>query len=69
MQTALFNMAKYQYKVKNRFGELEEYSKEYDTMCEALNWYSQGGKWLEKECNRNLILCEIIDLKWKQKTK
>lgn len=46
----------YQYKAKNRLGDLEEYSKEYDNLCEAINWYNKNGKWLEDKFNRTLIL-------------
>lgn len=49
----------YIYKVKNPYGDLEDYSKPYATMTEALEWYSEGGKWLENEFNRELILCEV----------
>ena len=47
---------KYQYVVRNRFGNLEEYSKEYDNICDAINWYNSGGKWLENQFNRKLKL-------------
>jgi hypothetical protein len=46
----------YQYKAKNRFGNLEAYSREYEKMCDAVDWYSINGKWLENEFNRELTL-------------
>lgn len=54
-------MKQYVYKVKNKHGDLEDYSKPYPTMCEALAWYADKtkGAWLEKEFNRDLILCEV----------
>lgn len=56
MQLSIFNYMVYQYKVMNSKGYLEEYSKEYNTLCEAVAWYNTGGRWLEENCQRELVL-------------
>ena len=48
----------YIYKVYNSRGNLEEYSRYYRTKREAVNWYNNHGKWLEKHFNRKLILID-----------
>lgn len=49
----------YQYQVKNRFNELEEYSREYKTREDAIKWYNEHGTWLENKFNRVLVLTKI----------
>ena len=48
----------YVYKVYNNIGNLEEYSRYYYTIKEALDWYNKQGKWLENHFNRKLILID-----------
>ncbi len=45
------------YIVKNENVHLSSYSGSFDSKEKALLWYESHGKWLEKEFNRELVLC------------
>lgn len=49
-------MKKYIYKVINDKGRFEDYSGEFKTKEDALNWYERNGKYLEKQFNRKFYL-------------
>lgn len=49
---------RYVYKCRNKDYRLTNYSREYDTLTEASEWYIRSGRKLEQWFNRNLILTE-----------
>jgi hypothetical protein len=58
MKSILRNYRPFQYMVKNKKNELEEYSGGFLTREEALAWYYENGVWLEQQFKRQLILVE-----------